>query len=142
MDSTDGRESGCRFPAVIGGARVVRFLAIDLMLMVAGSAQVGAVNEHIRLIQTADLHCHLEANTEGSGGVLRASTIVRDLRNQAPTPHVFHLDCGDTCQGTLMAVVRRGMTGIDVLQSSPTRANRVCAVACVFSPVPAPRFLK
>jgi len=117
MDSTDGRESGCRFPAVIGGARVVRFLAIDLMLMVAGSAQVGAVNEHIRLIQTADLHCHLEANTEGSGGVLRASTIVRDLRNQAPTPHVFHLDCGDTCQGTLMAVVRRGMTGIDVLKA-------------------------
>ncbi len=72
--------------------------------------------ERVRLIQTSDLHGHLESSpASGAGGVLRVGSVIRGLRASAPTSHVIQVDCGDTCQGSLAAALDRGSVGIELL---------------------------
>lgn len=88
-------------------ARVLlRVSALALLLLPAAAAET----ETVQILQTADLHAHIESGadaTEG-GGWLRAATLIRSARAAAGPGRSLLIDCGDTVQGTLAGALSRG----------------------------------
>lgn len=88
--------------------RLIRPLALLLLLAVGLAAQT----VDLRILHTADLHAALEqGREEGSGGMLRIATLIRRLRAEAGPERTLLVDCGDTCQGSLVGALTRGAIG-------------------------------
>lgn len=83
--------------------------SVLLLFLALGLA---ARTAEVRILHTADLHAALEQGREaGAGGMLRIATLVRRLRAEAGPERTLTVDCGDTCQGTLVGALTRGAIG-------------------------------
>jgi len=88
---------------------------VPLLLLAVGLA---ARTADLRILHTADLHAALEqGREEGSGGMLRIATLIRRLRAEAGAERTLVVDCGDTCQGSLVGALTRGAIGPAVLNA-------------------------
>jgi 2',3'-cyclic-nucleotide 2'-phosphodiesterase/3'-nucleotidase len=93
----------------------LRFAALLLVLGLGLLAQT----VDVRILQTSDLHAAVEHSERNpaAGGWLRIATEIRRLRDQAGTDHTLVIDCGDTCQGSLIGVLTRGAIGPAMLNA-------------------------
>lgn len=94
----------------------VRLRVVGLLVLVA--LGLAAQTVEVRVVQTSDLHAAIEEGRKaGSGGMLRIATLVRQLRDEAGADHTLVIDCGDTSQGSLAAVLTRGAIGPALLDA-------------------------
>lgn len=90
------------------------FLAVTCCL--GRAAEPAGAVENIRILQTADLHGVIRAESAESPGVLCLATVLRQCRSQGDFSGILHVDCGDTCQGSIEAVATRGAIGPAILK--------------------------
>ena len=93
------------------------FAIFFLLLLLCG--ELGARTVRIQLLQTTDIHGYLEHSDEleAGGGWLRVATLIRQRRDEWGAQRTVLIDCGDTCQGTLVARLSRGSVAVDLLNA-------------------------
>ncbi len=104
------RRSGC-----VGRAAALCLAALALLgLTGAGHAEI--VRLHV--LATTDIHGYMEDTPrlpEG-GGWLRLATLIEKRRQAYGPEHALLIDCGDTTEGSFLAMVSQGQASIDLLQ--------------------------
>lgn len=93
-------------------------LALGLTCPAATRDNTGDTVE-IQFLQTTDIHGFIDDSDalEGGGGWLRIATLIRRQRDAWGAARTVLLDCGDTCQGTLVAAVSKGAAAAELLQA-------------------------
>jgi len=73
----------------------------------------------LRILQTADVHAAVDHSRRDpeSGGWLRIATLINRLRKEAGPERTLVIDCGDTCQGTLLGASTQGGIGPAMLNA-------------------------
>ncbi|NQZ58610.1 MAG: bifunctional metallophosphatase/5'-nucleotidase, partial [Lentisphaeraceae bacterium] len=91
------------------------YLTLSLILFLGG--QLSAKTVSVRILQTTDIHCHIESSgaQNDEGGWLRLATLVKQHRTEVGRKNTLLIDCGDTIQGSLSALVSKGEAAIDML---------------------------
>jgi len=91
-----------------------RLLLLPVLLALGLTAQI----VDVRILQTSDLHASIEQGRQaGSGGMLRIATLIRQSRQEAGRDRTLVIDCGDTSQGSLVAVLTNGAIGPAMLNA-------------------------
>jgi 2',3'-cyclic-nucleotide 2'-phosphodiesterase (5'-nucleotidase family) len=89
-----------------------------LLLWTAGLfAEETPVTEEVQILGTTDIHGHYEHGdkNDDSGGWLRLAAEIRKRRDSFGADRTLVIDCGDTVQGTLPALVSRGAASMELL---------------------------
>ena len=95
-------------------SRLLRVLA--LLVFVAPEAGVSRTVD-LKVLQTTDIHAFVEETDrlpEG-GGWLRVATLIRREREAHGRDRTLLVDCGDTCQGSLVGQLSGGQVAADLL---------------------------
>ena len=96
---------------------VIIFFAILLLALVTRiffTFEKNSEEVTIRLLQTTDVHGHyIRQKKKDFGGWLRIASLIKQARKEVSNNLL--VDCGDTIQGSAMAVFERGEIAIDLL---------------------------
>ena len=71
------------------------------------------------ILQTTDVHGYIETSgePEAGGGWLRLATLIEQFRESWGESNTLLVDCGDACQGSIVAAVSRGKVCVDLLNA-------------------------
>ncbi len=103
----DEYNKGCRIVH-----RVWRILLAGLWLVV----QPGVFGQHLRILQTADLHGRIMGGRETDADWLRLATLIETKRQEAGAENLLLIDCGDTIQGSFVSAHSRGEVAVAMLR--------------------------
>lgn len=71
----------------------------------------------MRILHTSDLHANLSGNPQAPAGLLPLATLLEERRREAPQGACLLVDTGDSVQGSLEAVLSRGMAILPWLET-------------------------
>ena len=93
----------------------MRNLLILLALLLA--AMLPAAEVQVRILHTSDLHGNLQGDTEHPVSILQLASEIKRVRSECPPHSVLVIDTGDTMQGSLPAVLSRGIAPLTLLKA-------------------------
>ena len=89
--------------------------ALHLVVLALGVA-LSAAEVEIRILQTADIHGCVFQEEGHQGSWQQLAHFIGEQRRQFDDDHLLLIDCGDTCQGTLLATLSCGEAPLEVLR--------------------------
>ena len=90
----------------------------SLFLPISNLAATVSDKHEIIILATTDIHAHIWAEFATQGSWLKIMTKVREVRKKHGADRVLLLDCGDTCQGTIVSAMDRGRLSMRMLKES------------------------
>jgi len=101
----------------VAGGTFQRWRAVWAAALLLLATGVTAEIVDLQILQTTDVHGHFtRGDAPDSGGWLRLATLVRRQRAGPDAGRTILVDCGDSCQGTLPAMLSRGEAAIALLK--------------------------
>ena len=94
------------------------FIVLSLVISLDGFAgDAGSKMRQVTIIQTTDIHSHLLPDAESPGWLALATIVRKKIEDAGGKDSCLLIDCGDTIQGSVPAIVSNGMAGITMLNS-------------------------
>ncbi len=72
--------------------------------------------EQVQILYTADIHGVMRGKESGQGGALQLASLIRRRRSSFGSARTLLVDCGDTCQGSLVTALSDGGAGVAFLE--------------------------
>jgi len=95
---------------------ILNKMAIGLYFLLALAGFLNAAVVEIQILQTTDVHGCVFQEEGRQGSWQQLGHLIAEQRKQYDDNHLLLVDCGDSCQGTLLATLSSGEAPLQVLR--------------------------